>query len=63
MQSKFGFLSKLSIIVLVVLLSQIVALEAQPLNKTSVILTSAIYPDGYQKEGRDAARTGRVADR
>ena len=55
MHSKFGFLSKVSIIVLVVLLFQIVTLEAQPLNKTSAILISAVYPDGYQKEGKDEA--------
>jgi len=55
MHNKSAFFFKLSIIVLVVLLFQIVALEAQPLNKTSEILISAVYPDGYQKEGRDEA--------
>jgi len=55
MHNKGAFFSKLSIVVLVVLLFQIVILGAQPLSKTSTVLISAVYADGYQKGGRDEA--------
>jgi len=55
MCSKVVFFSKLSIVVLVVLLFQIIIIEAQPLNKTPAVLISAVYPDGYQTGGRDEA--------
>ena len=55
MHNKSTFFFKLSIVVLVVLLFQIVTLEAQPLNKTPAILISAVYPDGYQTGGKDEA--------
>jgi len=55
MHNKGAFFSKLSIVVLVVLLFQIVILGAQSLSKTSTILISAVYADGYQKGGRDEA--------
>jgi len=55
MHNKPSFLSKFLIVGLVVLLTPMAVLEAQPLNKTPAVLISAVYPDGYQTGGRDEA--------
>ena len=55
MLNKFISVIKPFLLVLVALILGTVVLEAQPLNKMSAVLISAVYPDGYQTGGRDEA--------